>query len=161
TGTLTRGEPQVVSVATADGVDEDELLRLVAGVERESEHPLADAIVQAAEQRKLTPPRADRFEAVPGHGALATVEGRRVAIGNGRLLERERVSLNGLAERASQLAGEGRTVVHVAVDGSAAGLIAIADAPRETAVAGVAALEELGIRPVMLTGDNEATARRI
>jgi Cu2+-exporting ATPase len=161
TGTLTRGEPQVVAVVTTDGTDEGELLRLVAAVERESEHPLAEAIVKAAEERKLVPPRADRFEAVPGHGALATVEGRRVAVGNARLLERERVSLDGLAERASSLAGEGRTVVHVALDGAAAGLIAIADAPRETAVAAVGALKELGLKPVMLTGDNQATAARI
>ncbi len=161
TGTLTRGEPEVVAVVTADGVDEGDVLRLVAGVERESEHPLAEAIVRAAEARGLEPPRADGFESVPGHGALATVDGRRLAIGNARLLEREEISLDGLAAKAAELAGEGRTVVHVAVDARAAALIAIADAPRETAVEAVAALKELGIRPVMLTGDNRATAERI
>jgi P-type Cu2+ transporter len=161
TGTLTRGEPQVVAVATADRIDENELLRLVAGVERESEHPLAEAIVSAADLRGLAAPAASSFEAVPGHGALATVDGRTLVVGNARLLKRERVSLDGLAERASTLAREGRTVVHVALDGKAAGLIAIADAPRETAVEAVGALKELGIRPVMLTGDNEAAARRI
>ncbi|MGH3031186.1 MAG: heavy metal translocating P-type ATPase [Gaiellaceae bacterium] len=161
TGTLTRGEPEVVTMRLADGVDEREVLRLVAGAERESEHPLAEAIVRAAEVRGLEPPRADRFEAVPGHGAVATVEGRRLAIGNARLLEREEISLDGLTDRAASLAGEGRTVVHVAIDGRAAALIAIADAPRETAVEAVAALKELGIRPVMLTGDNRATAERV
>jgi Cu2+-exporting ATPase len=161
TGTLTRGEPEVVAVVTADGVEEDELLRLVAGVERDSEHPLAQAIVHAAEERRLAPSAAARFEAVPGHGVLATVDGKRLAVGNGRLLEREQVALNGLADRASALAGEGRTVVQIAFDGKAAGLIAIADAPRETAAAAVAALKELGISPVMLTGDNQATAERI
>ncbi len=161
TGTLTRGEPEVVAVVTADGVDEDDLLRLVAGAERESEHPLAQAIVRAAEERGLEPPRAEAFEAVAGHGALATVGGRRLAVGNLRLLEREAIGLDGLADRARALAGEGRTVVHVAIDGRAAGLVAIADAPRETAVAAVTALKELGIRPVMLTGDNRATAERI
>jgi len=160
TGTLTRGQPEVVALVT-DGMGEQDLLRLVAAAERESEHPLAEAIVRAAEARGLDPPRAESFEAVAGHGALATVEGRRLAIGNARLLEREEISLDGLAERATELAGEGRTVVHVALDGRATALIAIADAARETAAEAVAALEELGIRPVMLTGDNRATAERI
>jgi Cu2+-exporting ATPase len=160
TGTLTRGEPEVVEI-TADGVGEEELLRLVAAVERESEHPLAEAIVKSAEERGVDRRRAERFEAVAGHGAIAAVEGRRVLAGNRRLLEREGVSLDGLTVRADEMAGAGRTVVHVAVDGSPVGLIAIADAPRETAAEAVAALRELGIRPVMLTGDNRQTAERI
>jgi Cu2+-exporting ATPase len=160
TGTLTRGEPEVVEI-TGDGLDDGELLRLVAAVERESEHPLAEAIVKAAEKRGVERLRAEQFESVAGHGAVATVDGRRVLVGNRRLLDRERVSLNGLAVRADQMAGAGRTVVHVAVDGRPAGLIAIADAPRETASEAVAALKELGIGPVMLTGDNRQTAERI
>src|SRR6266516_6152202 len=131
--TLTKGEPEVVAVVTADALDEGELLRLSAAVERESEHPLAEAIVRAAEARRLEAPKASAFEALAGHGALATVEGHRVALGNARLLEREHVPLDGLAERARELAGQGRTVVHVARDGKAAGLVAIADAPRKTA----------------------------
>ena len=161
TGTLTRGEPEVVAVVTADGIDENELLRLSAAVERESEHPLAEAVVRAAKDRGLEPPRAEAFEAVAGHGAIATVEGQRLALGNARLLEREHVALDGLSERAAALADEGRTVVHVAIGGRAAGLVAIADAPRETAAAAIAALKEIGIRPVMLTGDNRQTAERI
>ena len=161
TGTLTRGEPEVVEIVTADGADADQVLRLTAALERESEHPLAEAIIRTAEERALEIPRAVGFEAVAGHGALATVDGRRLAVGNARLLEREGISLDGLAERSQALAGEGRTVVHVAVDGRPAALIAIADAPRETAREAVAALKELGIRPVMLTGDNRATAERI
>jgi P-type Cu2+ transporter len=160
TGTLTRGEPEVVEI-TGDGLDDGELLRLVAAVERESEHPLAEAIVKTAEQRSVERLRAEQFESVAGHGAVATVDGRRVLVGNRRLLEREHVSLNGLAARADEMAGAGRTVVHVAVDGRPAGLIAIADAPRDTASEAVAALKELGIRPVMLTGDNRQTAERI
>jgi Cu2+-exporting ATPase len=160
TGTLTRGEPEVVEI-TGDGLDDGELLRLVAAVERESEHPLAEAIVKAADERGVERLRAEQFESVAGHGALATVDARRVVVGNRRLLEREQVSLDGLAVRADEMAGAGRTVVHVAVDGGAAGLIAIADAPRETASEAVAALNELGIRPVMLTGDNRQTAERI
>ena len=161
TGTLTKGEPEVVAVVTQDGTDEAELLRLSAAVERESEHPLAAAIVRAARERQLEPPRAEAFEAIAGHGAVATVEGHRVAIGNARLLEREHASLDGLSQRAQELAGEGRTVVHVARDGRAIGVVAIADAPRDTAAASITGLKQLGIRPVMLTGDNRQTAERI
>jgi Cu2+-exporting ATPase len=161
TGTLTKGEPEVVAVIATDELDERELLRAAAAVERESEHPLAEAVVRAASERGLDAPQASAFEAVAGHGAIATVEGHRVALGNARLLEREHVSLDGLAERAQQLAGEGRTVVHVARDGKAAGLVAIADAPRETAAEAITALREIGMRPVMLTGDNRRTAERI
>jgi Cu2+-exporting ATPase len=161
TGTLTRGEPEVVEIATADGVDEPEVLRLVAAAERESEHPLAEAIVRTAESRGLDGAKSESFEAVPGHGAIATVEGKRLAIGNARLLEREGVELDGLIPKAQALAGEGRTVVHVVIDGKAAALIAIADAPRDTAEAAVASLTEQKIRPVMLTGDNRQTAERI
>jgi len=161
TGTLTRGQPEVVAVATAGGVAEGELLRLVAAVERDSEHPLAQAILSAARARGLEPPAADGFEAVPGEGALATVEGTRVAVGNVRLLAREGVSLDGLAQRAAELAGQGRTTVQVALDGRAAGVIAIADAPRETSEDAIAALRELGVRAVMLTGDSQATAQRV
>jgi P-type Cu2+ transporter len=161
TGTLTKGEPEVVAVVAADALDERELLRAAAAVERESEHPLAEAVVRAASERGIEAPRATTFEAVAGYGAIATVEGHRVALGNARLLERERVSLDGLAGRAQELAGEGRTVVHVARDGKPAGLVAIADAPRETAAEAITAMKDLGVRPVMLTGDNRQTAERI
>ena len=161
TGTLTKGEPEVVAIVTQDGTDEAELLRLSAAVERESEHPLAEAIVRAARERELEPPRAEAFEAVAGHGAVATVEGHRIAIGNMRLLEREHANLDGLSQRAQELAGEGRTVVNVVRDSRTIGVVAIADAPRETAAAAIAALKEDGIRPVMLTGDNRQTAERI
>ena len=161
TGTLTKGEPEVVAVVTRDGIDENELLRLSAAVERESEHPLAEAIVRAARERQLEPPRAEGFEAVAGHGAVASVEGHRLAIGNARLVEREQASLDGLSEKAAELAGQGRTVVHVVRDGRGIGVVAIADAPLETAADALRVLTELGIRPVMLTGDNRQTAERI
>jgi Cu2+-exporting ATPase len=161
TGTLTRGRPEVVAVATADGVEERELLRLVAAAERDSEHPLALAIVGAAKARGVDPPKPDGFEAVPGEGALATVEGKRLAVGNARLLAREGVSLDGLAQPAAELAGEGRTTVVVALDGRAAGVIAIADAVRESSKEAVAALRQLGVTAVMLTGDSRATAQRV
>jgi Cu2+-exporting ATPase len=161
TGTLTRGEPAVVEIVTAPGLDEAEILRLVGAVERESEHPLAEAVVQEAQARGIALPTADAFESVPGHGAVATVEGRRLAVGNARLMEREGIALGDLGDDAAHLAAEGRTVVWVAIDSRPAGLLAIADAPRPTARASVAAVRELGVAPVMLTGDNRATAERV
>jgi len=142
-------------------VGEEELLRLVAGAEVDSEHPLAEAIVNAARERRLAPSRAASFEAVPGHGVLATVDDRRLAIGNTRLMQREGIAADGLGERAGALTGEGRTVVQIAIDGRAAGVIAIADAPRETAAEAVRALRELGVHSVMLSGDARATAERV
>jgi P-type Cu2+ transporter len=161
TGTLTKGAPEVTDLVTADGLAEPELLRLVAAVERESEHPLAEAIVRRADQDGVAEVPASGFENVPGHGAVAIVEGRRVAVGNLRLMQRDGVELRGLGARRQELAAGGRTVVIVAVDGEAAGLVAIADAPRPTAKAAVNALHELGVEVVMLTGDNRATAERI
>lgn len=161
TGTLTRGQPEVVAIATADGIGEDELLRLVAAVEGDSEHPLAQAIVDAANARALHVPAPHGFAAVPGEGATATVEGKRLAVGNSRLIERERASLDDLGARAAQLASEGRTTVQVALDGRVAGVIAIADAPRDSAKQAIAALGELGVHAVMLTGDSRQTAERV
>ena len=160
TGTLTQGEPEVTDVV-AVGLDQAELLAVAAAVERASEHPLARAIVAHAEAAGVARLDTGRFENVPGHGAIATVEGRRVAVGNPRLLDREGVALGALTESRERLAGAGRTTVVVAVDGHPAGVIALADAPRPTAAAAVAALHELGIQVVMLTGDNQATARRV
>ena len=161
TGTLTRGEPEVVGITVVGGVAEEELLRLVAAAEGDSEHPLAEAIVNAARQRGSGDGRVTSFEAVPGHGLLATVDDRRLIVGNPRLMAREEISLGSLRDQAAELASGGRTVIHVAIDGRAAGLIAIADAPRETAAAAVSALKELGVRAVMMSGDGRATAERV
>ena len=160
TGTLTKGEPEVTEIIV-EGFDEADLLRLVAAVERESEHPLAEAVVRYADDHGAEKVSATDFENVPGHGALATVDGHRVAVGNRRLLEREGVDLGGLAARRDELAAGGRTAVAVAVDGHAVAVIGIADAARPTAAATVQRVHELGVEVVMLTGDNEATARRI
>jgi Cu2+-exporting ATPase len=160
TGTVTRGEPEVEEIVT-DGVSEDELLRLAAAVERESEHPLAEAVVAAARARGTEPPRAESFEAVSGMGVVAVVEGRRILLGNGAFLGHAGIPLGGLREPGEELASSGRTVVYVALDGRPAGLLAVADTPRETAAEAVRALEKLGVRTVMLTGDNRQTAERI
>ena len=160
TGTLTKGEPEVTDVIV-DDFDSDRLLALAAAVERESEHPLARAVTRYADERDVRRLRASGFDAVPGHGAVATVDGHRVAIGNRRLMDAEGVSLDGLGPRRDRLAANGRTAVIVAVDGRAVGVLGIADAPRETAADAVKQLHQAGIEVVMLTGDNQATARRI
>lgn len=161
TGTLTRGEPEVTDIITGDGFTEQDVLRLAAAVERESEHPLARAVASYASGRGLAETTATGFENVPGHGAVARVDGHRVAVGNRRLMDAEKVDLGDLAARRDELAAGGRTAVIVAADGRAAGLVGIADAPRDTAAAAVAALHGAGAEVVMLTGDNQATAARI
>ncbi|HET7517385.1 MAG TPA: heavy metal translocating P-type ATPase, partial [Actinomycetes bacterium] len=160
TGTLTKGEPEVTDVVV-DGLGEDEVVALAAAVERESEHPLAAAVVRHADDRQVPTLKADGFRNVPGYGAGAQVAGRRVLVGNRKLMADEGVQTNGLLAKRDELAAAGRTAVLVAVDGRAAGVIALADAARETAAAAVAALHEAGAEVVMLTGDNEATARRV
>jgi len=161
TGTLTEGRPVVTGVTLLNGHDEDGVLRAAAAVEQGSEHPLARAVVRAAQDRALDVPAADGFTAVPGHGAVATVLEQRVLVGSPRLLEREGVGLDDGAALADGLAGEGRSVVAVAVDGRPAALLAVADAGRPSARAAVEALKQRGVTPVMLTGDNAATAKRI
>jgi len=160
TGTLTKGEPEVTELV-ADGWAEDEVLALAAAVESESEHPLAQAIVRRAAQAGVTPPPVTDFASVPGHGAAATARGHRVTVGNASLMAREGIALDGLGKTVDETAAEGRTVVLVAVDGKAAALVGISDTPRPTARSAVAALQELGVEVVMLTGDNRATAERI
>ncbi len=161
TGTLTRGEPEVTDVVVAPGVDEHRLLSLVAAVERESEHPLARAVAGHADTAGVPKLRATGFSNVAGHGAVAEVDGHRVVVGNRRLMDREHVDLGGLADERDTIASGGRTAVLVAVDGVASAVIGLADAVRATSGAAVAALHEAGVRVAMLTGDNEATARRI
>jgi len=160
TGTLTKGEPEVTDVI-AEGMAEDEMLSLVAAVERESEHPLARAIDEYAADRGVPTLKLTNFRNVPGNGASADVDGRRVLVGNPRFMTAEKVDLGALAGRRDELAAAGRTAVLIAVDGRVSGVIALADAARETAATAVAAMHESGIEVVMLTGDNEATAKRI
>ncbi len=160
TGTLTKGKPEVTDVIVA-GVPRQELLALVAAVERESEHPLAGAIVNYADAQGAQKLSATGFKNVPGHGAGAIVGGRHVLVGNQKLMVAENVDIGPIVAQRDELASTGRTAVLVAVDGQAAGVIALADAPRDTAAAAIAALHDAGIEVAMLTGDNEATAQRI
>jgi Cu2+-exporting ATPase len=160
TGTLTKGEPEVTNVV-ADGLHEREVLRLAAAVERESEHPLAEAVVKHADALGVPAAHAQEFSNMPGYGAVAHVDGRSVSIGSTRLMDAEDVDLGKLAARREEMTSAGQTVVWVAVDGRAAALIGIADAPRPTSAAAVSALTEAGVDVVMLTGDNQATAQRV
>ncbi|MFZ1285810.1 MAG: heavy metal translocating P-type ATPase, partial [Candidatus Phosphoribacter sp.] len=160
TGTLTRGEPEVTDVIL-EGIDEAEMLRLVAALENESEHPLAAAIVSYAADRGLGPQRPTEFRNFPGHGATAIVDGRRVVVGNRKLMDDQGADVSAITTRRDELAGGGRTAVMVAVDGRGVGVIGLADAVRVNSAAAVTALHEMGVEVVMLSGDNEATARRI
>ena len=161
TGTLTEGKPRVTDVVPFDDaggaappLDEDGLLRLVAGAERGSEHPLAAAILAEADARGVETPRATAFEAIAGHGIRAVVDGHTVVAGNERLA-------GDAGERAALLAGQGKTVVSVLVDDVPAGAIAVADTLKPSSAAAVGRLRRLGLDVVMLTGDQEATARAI
>jgi Cu2+-exporting ATPase len=161
TGTLTKGEPEVTDVV-AEGIAEDALLGLVAAVETESEHPLAAAIVRYATERGVTAASLTGFRNVPGQGATATVAGRPVAIGNRKLMIEQDVDVPAsLMARRDELASSGRTAVLIAVDGHGVGVIALADAARETSPEAVRELHDLGVQVVMLSGDNQATATRI
>ena len=160
TGTLTLGAPQVTDLVV-DGLAETDALALVAAVERESEHPLARAVVRHADAAGAPHLDAKNFGNVAGQGAVATVDGYRVVVGNTRLMAAEQVDLAGLADRQQQLADGGRTSVLAAVDGRAVAVIGIADAVRPTSAAAVADLRALDVEVVMLTGDNAATAKRI
>jgi len=161
TGTLTEGRPEVVAVAPAAGFDETELLRLAAGLERPSQHPLAEAVVRAAEKRGMAVPAVEGFDAPAGRGVTGAVEGRRIAVGNARLMAELGVESAPLAAEAERLRGEGATVFFVAVDGRPAGLVAVADPVKETTPAALAGLAAEGVRVVMLTGDNRTTAEAV
>ena len=160
TGTLTEGRPTLTDVEP-QGIEEAELLTLVAALERGSEHPLAEALVAGAEDRGAARRDSTGFEAITGKGVTGTVDGRRVALGNAALMADLSVGTGDLAERARTLQAEGKTAMFVAVDGQAAGLVAVADRIKETTPEAIRALHGLGLRIVMATGDAGATARAV
>ncbi|HLI12881.1 MAG TPA: heavy metal translocating P-type ATPase [Alphaproteobacteria bacterium] len=161
TGTLTEGKPRLVGVTATGDLAEDVLLRLVASLERGSEHPLAAAIVEGAAARGLALASAAEFQALPGKGVVGAVEGKRVAVGNLALLQDLRIDARDLPAQAEARRREGQTVMLVAVEGDAAGLIAVADPIKATAADAVASLRAGGLRVVMLTGDSRATAEAV
>jgi Cu+-exporting ATPase len=161
TGTLTEGKPTVTAIIVDAGFEENEILRLGAGVEHASEHPLGVAIVEAAKARKISIPAVDGFDAPAGKGALGLVEGRKVVLGNASFLKEQGVDSEGLAAKVEELRSDGATAIYAAVDGRLAGVFAIADPIKETTPAALKALMALGVRLVMLTGDNRSTANAV
>ena len=161
TGTLTEGRPRLVSVEVVPGLDEREVLALAAGLEQASEHPLAAAIVAGARARGLVPPGATEFRALPGKGVTGTVGGRAVALGNRALLAELGIDAGALGTRAEALGADGQTVMLLAVDGRAAGLVGVADPVKPSTPDALRALRDDGVRVVMLTGDSRTTAAAV
>ena len=161
TGTLTEGRPQLVSQHSVNGFDDDTVLRLTASLERASEHPLAQAIVDAAMARQLDLRPADEFESITGQGVQGRVEGRSVALGNQRMMESLGIDVSGLQAAAETDRAQGRTVMQVAIDGIAAGFLGVADPIKESSPDAIRKLHAEGIEIVMLTGDNRATAEAV
>ncbi len=169
TGTITFGKPSLTDVVLAEdaalsaskGQGEPDVLRLAASVEKSSEHPLALAIVEGAQARGIEPGNVETFDAIPGHGVSAKVEGRRVLIGNLKLMNREGIALGSLEEMSKLLADDGKTPMYIALDDKAAGIIAVADTVKEDSKSAIATLKKMGLEVVMITGDNERTAKAI
>jgi len=161
TGTLTEGRPVVTDVVSLDGLAPAELLRLAAAAERGSEHPLGEAIVRGAAEQGLAETRADRFQAIPGKGIEASIEGREVLLGNESLLAERGVAAGLLAARWAELASAGKTPMYIAVGGKAAGIVAVADLPKPSSARAVKTMREMGLEVVMLTGDNRRTAQAV
>ncbi len=161
TGTLTEGKPKLVSVVASEGFQQDDNLRLAASLERASEHPLAEAIVQGAEEREVELTGADNFQSITGMGVTGMVDGRKVALGNLKLLESLGIDAADLPQQADHQRAEGQTVMLLAVDGKAAGLIGVADPIKPTTTEAIRDLHGEGIRVVMLTGDSRKTAEAV
>ena len=161
TGTLTEGRPSVVAIKTVGGIAEVDLLRLTASLERSSEHPLAAAIVRAANEKGLTLAQPEGFDSPVGKGVTGTVEGHALVIGNRRIMTDAGIDTAPLVPAADEMRADGATAIYVAIDGTAAGIIAIADPIKASSRTAIAALKDAGIRVVMLTGDNATTARAV
>lgn len=163
TGTITKGKPELTDVIVSEqsAVDSDQLLKLAASVEKVSEHPLAQAIVEGAQTRNMVLAEVKDFDAIPGHGVSAIVEDKHILIGNLKLMNRERIALEALEEKSKSIADDGKTPMFVAIDGKAACIVAVADTVKEDSAEAIRALQNLGIEVVMITGDNRRTAEAI
>jgi Cu+-exporting ATPase len=161
TGTLTKGQPEVTDVLVQNGFDEADVLRWVAAVETQSEHPIGEALVARAQEQGLDLPDATDFDAIPGHGVQATVEDRTIAVGAERLMERLDVAFDGQQSIADDLADAAKTPLYVAVDGTLAAVVAVADPIKDSTPAALDALHDLGIEVAMITGDDARTAQAI
>lgn len=161
TGTLTKGEPSVTDVLALGRLSQNEVLHLAAVTEKNSEHPLGEAIVQGAREQGLEVEDAESFNAIPGHGVESLLNGRSILLGNRRLMAERKVSLDGLASEAERLETEGKTVMFVAVNGKPAGIVAVADTLKETSALAIEELHRMKIQVAMMTGDNRRTAEAI
>jgi len=161
TGTVTTGSPEVTDIVTAQSWQDDELLELVASVEQGSEHPLAEAIIESAKKKGLQISPANDFQAIAGYGVKAVVAGKAVLFGNQRLMQANDIDVHLLIEPANNLAAQARTPMFVAVDGQLAGIIAVSDPIKADSVKAIAQLHKLGLKVVMLSGDNVATANAV
>jgi len=161
TGTLTRGEPKVTDIISVPSSSQEEILQLAASAEHGSEHPLGEAIVKAASEKKLKLSPASDFNAVPGHGIEALVEGKKLLLGNLKLIKNKGLSLNGLEEEANRLWEKGKTVMFIALDSQVVGIIAVADTIKPNAKEALEEIHKMGVETVMLTGDNQRTAEAI
>ena len=161
TGTLTKGKPEVTDIIVTDALSQNEVLRLVASLEKGSEHSLAEAIVKFAEEKKLALSKAEGFQAIPGYGIQGFISGKKIVFGSRRLMEREKVSLTTVQTDIEKLENEGKTVMMLQVNEKLIGLVAVADTLKESALKGVQQLQKLGIEVVMITGDNRRTANAI
>jgi Cu+-exporting ATPase len=161
TGTLTKGEPSVTDIIEGERFSRKEILTMAASAEKGSEHPLGEAIVKKAKEESLNLLDPKGFQAIAGQGIEATVDSKRILLGNIKLMEEKKVRLNGLSVKAGHLSAEGKTPMFLAIEGQAAGIIAVADTLKENSKEAVEALQRMGLEVVMLTGDNERTARAI
>jgi Cu+-exporting ATPase len=161
TGTLTEGKPKLVSIVSAEGFNDEDNLCLAASLERASEHPLAEAIIRGAEERDISLSSTDNFQSVTGKGVTGTIDGKNVVLGNIKLLQSLDVIVGNLPEQADKLRSEGQTVMLLAIDGKAAGLIGVADPIKTTTPNAIKDLHDEGVEVVMLTGDNYTTAQAV
>ena len=161
TGTITEGKPMLTDIIAVGQLQESEILQLGASIEQGSEHPLAGAILEGAKQREISLTKVNGFNAVAGHGVEGWIDGRRVLFGNLKFMKQEGIELSGLQNHASRLADEGKTPMYLAADGKAAGIIAVADTVKKDSAQAIKRMKNMGLEVVMITGDNERTARAI
>ncbi|WP_416806394.1 heavy metal translocating P-type ATPase [Bacillus cereus] len=161
TGTVTNGKPVLTDVIVADGFNENELLRLIGAAERNSEHPLAEAIVEGIKEKKIDIPSSETFEAIPGFGIESVVEGKHLLIGTRRLMKKFNIDIEEVSKSMEALEREGKTAMLIAIDKEYAGIVAVADTVKDTSKAAIARLKKMGLDVVMITGDNTQTAQAI
>ncbi len=161
TGTITEGKPEVTDIITVSGIEKERLLRIAASGEKGSEHPLGEAIVRGAAKDNLEFLPVEAFEAIPGHGIEVTMDGVKILIGNKKLMDERKISLSELREKSDLLASEGKTPMYIAMNGSLAGIIAVADVVKESSAKAIKKLQSMGIEVAMITGDNRKTAEAI